>query len=133
MRDDLQDLVDEVSRVLAAPATLEDRDFTLLAFCAHGDDEDDGDGERDGVSTMDAVRTRSILGRGSTPQVRARFEEHGITTATGPLRIPADPAAGILTRLCLPVRSGDRLHGWLWLLDGGRTDVTDPRAPGLAQ
>ncbi|MQA35239.1 helix-turn-helix domain-containing protein [Modestobacter roseus] len=124
MRDDLQDLVDEVSRVLAAPATLEDRDFTLLAFCAHGDDGSD--------STMDSVRTRSILGRGSTPQVRARFEEHGITTATDPLRIPADPAAGILTRLCLPVRSGDRLHGWLWLLDGGRTDVTDPHAPGLA-
>ncbi|MGY1841212.1 MULTISPECIES: PucR family transcriptional regulator [unclassified Modestobacter] len=131
MRDDLQDLVDVVSRLLAAPATLEDRDFTLLAFCAHGGD--DGDGKGDGVSTMDAVRTRSILGRGSTPQVRARFEEHGITTATGPLRIPADPAAGILTRLCLPVRSGDRLHGWLWLLDGGRTDVTDPRAPGLAE
>ncbi|MGY1845421.1 PucR family transcriptional regulator [Modestobacter sp. SYSU DS0875] len=125
MRDDLQDLVDEVSRVLGAPATLEDRDFTLLAFCAHGDS--------DGISTMDAVRTRSILGRGSTPQVRARFEEHGITTATGPLRIPADPAAGVLTRLCLPVRSGDRLHGWLWLLDAGRTDVTDPGAPGLAE
>src|SRR4051812_19375730 len=35
MRDDLQDLVDEVSRLLGAPATLEDADFTLLAFCAH--------------------------------------------------------------------------------------------------
>jgi hypothetical protein len=35
VRDDLQELVDEVSRVLAAPATFEDSDFTLLAFCAH--------------------------------------------------------------------------------------------------
>src|SRR4051794_40632864 len=35
VRDDLQELVDEVSRVLAAPATLEDAEFTLLAFCAH--------------------------------------------------------------------------------------------------
>jgi len=43
MRDDLQELVDEVSRVLAAPATLEDADFTLLAFCAH----DDSDGLAD--------------------------------------------------------------------------------------
>src|SRR4051794_22100979 len=81
---------------------------------------------------MDAVRARSILGRGSTPQVRRRFEEFGITRATGPLRIPADPAGGILTRLCLPVRDDGRLHGYLWLLDEGRTDVDDP-APGLVE
>lgn len=124
MRDDLQDLVDEVSRLLAAPATLEDRDFTLLAFCAH-DDATEG-------TAMDAVRARSILGRGSTQETRHRFEEHGITTATAPLRVPADSAAGILTRLCLPVRAEGRLHGYLWLLDGGRIDVTDPAAPGLA-
>jgi PucR C-terminal helix-turn-helix domain len=126
VRDDLQDLVDEVSRLLAAPATLEDRNFTLLAFCAHEDALPAG-------TAMDAVRSRSILGRGSTPEIRRRFEEHGITTATGPLRVPADPAAGILTRLCLPVRAEGRLHGYLWLLDGGRTDVTDPTAPGLAE
>ncbi|MFQ1000697.1 PucR family transcriptional regulator [Modestobacter sp. SSW1-42] len=123
MRDDLQELVDDVSRVLGAPATLEDRDFTLLAFCAHDDDR---------TTTMDAVRTRSILGRSSTPEVRAWFESHGIAEATDPVRVPADPAAGILTRLCLPVRAGGELHGYLWLLDEGRTDLTDPAAPGLA-
>ena len=123
MRDDLQELVDDVSRVLGAPATLEDRDFTLLAYCAHGDDR---------ATTMDTVRTRSILGRSSTPEVRAWFESHGIADATAPVRVPADPAAGILTRLCLPVRAGGELHGYLWLLDGGRTDLTDPAAPGLA-
>src|SRR3954454_10604518 len=129
MRDALQDLVDGVSRVLSAPATLEDRAFTLLAFCAH--EQDPTDGPVPGT-TMDAVRARSILGRGSTPQVRRRFEEFGITRATGPLRIPADPAAGILTRLCLPVRDDGRLQGYLWLLDEGRTDVEDP-APGLVE
>jgi hypothetical protein len=131
VRDDLQDLVDEVSRVLGAPATLEDRDFTLLAFCAHDSAVGSG-GPVDG-GTMDAVRARSILGRGSTPEVRRRFEEFGIASAATPLRVPADPAAGILTRLCLPVRSGGRLHGYLWLLDEGRTDVSDPTAPGLAE
>jgi hypothetical protein len=130
VRDDLQDLVDEVSRLLGAPATLEDREFTLLAFCAHG--SADGSGSPVDGGTMDAVRARSILGRGSTPEVRRRFEEFGIARSATPLRIPADPAAGILTRLCLPVRSGDRLHGYLWLLDEGRTDVADPAAPGLA-
>lgn len=127
MRDDLQDLVDEVSRLLAAPATLEDRDFTMLAFCAH-DEPGGGTG-----ATMDAVRARSILGRGSTPEVRRRFEEFGIADATDPLRVPADPAAGILTRLCLPVRAGGRLQGYLWLLDEGSTDVGDPTVPGLAE
>ena len=128
MRDDLQDLVDEISAVLAAPATLEDRDFTLLAFCAH-----DGTGPATPGATMDTVRARSILGRSSTPEVRARFESHGIATATAPVRVPADPAAGVLTRLCLPVRAGGQLHGYVWLLDEGRTDVADPTAPGLAE
>ena len=123
MRDDLQDLVDEVSRLLDAPAVLEDRELTLLAFCAHGDGSD---------AAMDAVRTRSILGRGSTPEVRRWFEGHGIARATTPLRVPGDAAVGILTRLCLPVGADGRLHGYLWLLDEGRTDVADPAAPGLA-
>ena len=123
MRDDLQTLVDEVSQVLAAPATLEDADFTLLAFCAH----DDGD---DGV--MDAVRTRSILTRGSPAETRRWFEEFGIASAEAPLRTPADDAAGILTRLVLPVRHAGRTRGYLWLLDGGRIDPGDTDDPGLA-
>ena len=128
MRDDLQDVVDAVAAALGAPATLEDRDFTLLAFCAHPDAGDDtGHG-----AVLDAVRTRSILTRGSPGPTRRWFEEFGIATATAPLRTPADPAAGILTRLCIPVRSAGRLRGWLWLLDEGRTDPADLTAPGLA-
>jgi hypothetical protein len=127
VRDDLQDLVDEVSRLLGAPATLEDRDFTLLAFCAHPDSGD----EAAAGTALDAVRTRSILTRGSPGPTRRWFEEFGIATATAPLRTPADPASGILTRLCIPVRSAGRLHGWLWLLDEGRTDLSTP-TPALA-
>ena len=123
MRDDLQELVDEVSRLLAAPATLEDAEFTLLAFCAHDDSSD---------ATMDAVRTRSILTRGSPAPTRAWFEEFGIASAEAPLRTPADPAAGILTRLVIPVRHAGRTRGYLWLLDGGRIDPTDADDPVLA-
>ncbi|SDO13184.1 CdaR family transcriptional regulator [Geodermatophilus sp. DSM 45219] len=125
MRDELQELVDRVSALLGAPATLEDADFTLLAFCAHP-----VEGEETPV--MDAVRTRSILGRGSTPDTRRRFEDFGIATAEGPLRTPGDPAAGILTRLVLPVRHGGRTRGYLWLLDGGRTDPAAADDPALA-
>jgi PucR C-terminal helix-turn-helix domain len=122
MRDDLQDLVDEVSRLLGAPATLEDADFTLLAFCAHDESR---------VGAMDAVRTRSILTRGSPESTRRWFEEFGIASAEGPLRTPADPAAGILTRLVIPVRHAGRTHGYLWLLDGGRIDPDDAEDPAL--
>ena len=123
MRDDLQELVDEVSRLLAAPATLEDAEFTLLAFCAHDDSSD---------ATMDAVRTRSILTRGSPAPTRAWFEEFGIASAEAPLRTPADPAAGILTRLVIPVRHAGRTRGYLWLLDGGRIDPAAADDPALA-
>ena len=127
MRDDLQELVDEVSRLLAAPATLEDADFTLLAFCAHSVDPTD---VPDGG--MDAVRTRSILTRGSPAATREWFEEFGIAAAENPLRTPADPATGILTRLVLPVRHAGRTHGYLWLLDDGRTDPDDLADDALA-
>ena len=122
MRDDLQELVDEVSRLLAAPATLEDAEFTLLAFCAHDDSS---------AETMDAVRTRSILTRGSPAATRTWFEEFGIAAAEAPLRTPADEAAGILTRLVIPVRHAGRIRGYLWLLDGGRIDPADDGDPAL--
>jgi hypothetical protein len=128
MRDELQELVDSVSRLLGAPATLEDAEFTLLAFCAH-DDALSADGTASG---MDAVRTRSILTRGSPPETRRWFEEFGIARADGPLRTPADPDAGIRTRLVIPVRHAGRTHGYFWLLDEGRTDPDDAGDAALA-
>ncbi len=109
---DYQELVDEISALLGAPATLENRDFGLVAFGAHDSDDD---------TAMDPVRTRSILTRRSTPAVRAWFEGFGITRATGPVRIPAAPEAGVFRdRLCLPVRHRGVVLGYVWLLD------TDP-------
>jgi hypothetical protein len=109
MKADYQDLVDEISALLEAPATLENRDFGLIAFGAH-DSEDD--------LSMDPVRTRSILTRKSTPAVRAWFEGFGITRATGPVRIPAAPDAGVFRdRICLPVRHRGVVLGYVWLLD----------------
>ncbi|MFJ6180408.1 PucR family transcriptional regulator [Streptomyces sp. NPDC092295] len=109
MKDDYQELVDEISALLGVPATLENRDFGLIAFGAH-DSEDD--------TAMDPVRTRSILTRKSTPAVRAWFEGFGITRATEPVRIPAAPDAGVFRgRICLPVRHRGTVLGYVWLLD----------------
>ncbi|WP_406274093.1 helix-turn-helix domain-containing protein [Streptomyces sp. NBC_00191] len=109
MKGDYQDLVDEISALLAVPATLENRDFGLIAFGAHDSDDD---------TAMDPVRTRSILTRKSTPAVRAWFEGFGIARATGPVRIPAAPDAGVnRDRICLPVRHRGIVLGYVWLLD----------------
>ncbi|MCX5385858.1 CdaR family transcriptional regulator [Streptomyces sp. NBC_00083] len=112
VKSDYQDLVDEISALLGGAVTLENRDFGLIAFGAHDSDSDFGE------LTLDPVRTRSILTRKSTPAVRAWFEGFGITRATGPVRIPAAPDAGVLRgRICLPVRHRGVALGYVWLLD----------------
>lgn len=111
-RGDYQELVDEISELLGAPATLESRDFELIAFGAY-----DGEGDLD-ASALDPVRTRSILTRRSTAAVRTWFEGFGITRATGPVRIPPTPEAGVYRgRICLPVRHRGVVLGYVWLLD----------------
>ncbi|WP_010476827.1 hypothetical protein, partial [Streptomyces somaliensis] len=123
MKGDYQELVDEISALLGAPATLEDRDFGLIAFGAH-------DGED--ASAMDPVRTRSILTRTSTPAVRAWFEGFGIARATGPVRIPAAPDAGVYRdRLCLPVRHRGVVLGYVWLLDASPGPAPDRLAAAM--
>ncbi|MCX3291610.1 helix-turn-helix domain-containing protein [Streptomyces sp. NEAU-H22] len=111
-RGDYEELVDEISELLGAPATLENRDFELIAFGAY-----DSEGDLD-PSALDPVRTRSILTRRSTAAVRAWFEGFGITRASGPVRIPPTPEAGVYRgRICLPVRHRGVVHGYIWLLD----------------
>src|SRR5690349_6346875 len=118
-KGDYQELVDEISELLGAPATLENRDFELLAFGVY-----DSEGELD-ASALDPVRTRSILTRRSTAAVRTWFEGFGITRATAPVRIPPTPEAGVYRgRICLPVRHRGVVLGYVWLLD------SEPGAPG---
>ncbi|MFD3540879.1 PucR family transcriptional regulator, partial [Streptomyces sp. NPDC058662] len=122
MKGDYQDLVDEISALLGAPATLENRDFRLIAFGAHDSDDD---------AAMDPVRTRSILTRQSTAAVRSWFEGFGIARATAPVRIPAAPDAGVFRgRICLPVRYRGIVQGYVWLLD--REPGPGPGALGAA-
>ncbi|PBC61061.1 PucR family transcriptional regulator [Streptomyces sp. Tue6028] len=122
-RGDYQELVDEISALLGVPATLENRDFELIAFGAY-----DSEGELD-PSALDPVRARSILTRRSTAAVRTWFEGFGITRATGPVRIPPTPEAGVYRgRICLPVRHRGVVLGYVWLLD----DDPGPTAAQLA-
>jgi sugar diacid utilization regulator len=115
MRPELQDIVDEVSRLLRRPATLEDRHFNMVAFCAHSE-------------KVDEIRQHSILRRRSSAQVRQWFEQFGISTSDGPIRTPASPDQGILPRLCLPARWNGVTYGYVWLLDQ-RHDTDSARLP----
>lgn len=123
MSDDLQDVVDDLSDLLAAPAVLEDTAFTLLAYSSLSSD------------TADPVRTESILGRTASPAVRSYFLEHGIASATGPVRIPGSPERSITARVCLPARSEGRTLGYLWVLEGpgGLPTSALSRAAALAE
>ncbi|MFB4312436.1 PucR family transcriptional regulator [Actinomadura sp. GTD37] len=116
MAPDLQEIAEQAADLLRAPATLEDRDFHLVAYAAHGD-------------TIDPVRMDSILHRRASEAVRARFERYGIARATGPVRIPADTSLGQLGRLCLPVRWNNVTYGYLWLLDD-QERITGAQAAG---
>ena len=107
MGPDLQDIVDDVSRLLATPVVLEDRDFNLVVFAAHGDD-------------VDPVRRPTIMARRSSAEVQDWFESFGIATSDRPVRTPADQARGILARVCLPVRWNGVTFGYLWALDEHR-------------
>jgi hypothetical protein len=102
---ELQDIVDDVSELLGAPVTLEDTAFALIAYSSQGS----GD--------VDPVRAASILGKTATPAVRAWFEQQGIATATGPVRLPADPEQRIAARSCLPARAEGATQGYLWALE----------------
>ncbi|MFH8365401.1 PucR family transcriptional regulator [Streptomyces sp. NPDC018031] len=126
MRGDYQQLVDEISATLGAPATLEDRDFALIAFGAHDSEGDIGE------LALDPVRTRSILQRRSTAAVRAWFEGFGIARAQAPLRIPPDPAAGVfMGRICLPALHRGVVRGYVWLLDYGHLSDLELGGPGV--
>lgn len=104
---DLQNLVDDLATRLDAPTVLEDHEQRLIVYSTHSEPIDD-------------VRRDSILRRETLPSTKEWFRQYGIVQATAPLRIPRDPDAGVLGRLCVPVRHVDRLMGFLWLIDDDR-------------
>jgi len=59
----------------------------------------------------------AVLERGTNVRLRRRLTEHGVFAAREPVSIPGDPGQAILPRLCLPLRDGDQLLGFLWLID----------------
>jgi sugar diacid utilization regulator len=101
---ELQNFVEDLATRLGAPTVLEDNEQRMIAYSTHS-------------GPIDDVRRESILRRETSQDIKVWFRQFGIVAATEPLRTPGDPTAGVLGRLCAPVRYLNRLMGFLWLID----------------
>ena len=102
--NEVQTLTDSLAVRLRRPVGVDDRRFRAVAYSSHEDE-------------IDAVRRTSILGRRAPPPVIAWLEGLDIFVARDLVHIPANPELGMVTRLCFPLRFGDRLLGFLWLVE----------------
>jgi hypothetical protein len=100
---DVQGAVDALAAELGQPVLVENPRHQPLWWSAQGQ--------------VDPTRIRTILQRDITPAASALVARLGLANASGPVRTPADPAAEMLERWCVPVRAGRDLLGYLWVLD----------------
>jgi hypothetical protein len=103
---DVQRELDDLAATLGRSVSLDAPDGTLLGYSTQGTD-------------VDPVRIQAILSRRVPDAVLAYQRMHGIDTATGPVRLPANPDLGMTARTCLPVRTGRQVAAYLWVLDDG--------------
>lgn len=99
----VQSLIDALSVSLGRAVLFDDPTLTPLAHSRQWD--------------VDAVRSQSILARGVTPQIRDALLAQGIEDAEDVVYTEGDPMLGMEQRICMPVRRGGELLGYLWVLD----------------
>jgi hypothetical protein len=100
---DVQGAVDALAAELGQPVLVENPRHQPLWWSAQG--------------RADPTRIRTILQRDITPAASALVARLGLAGASEPVRTPADPAAEMLERWCVPLRAGRDLLGYLWVLD----------------
>src|SRR4051812_9553929 len=100
---DLQEIVDDLEAEIRRPISVEDRRWRLLAHSAQPDE-------------ADPVRRASILTRETPADVTAWLEGLGLLRAHDFVEIPPNDALGMARRGCLPIRHGDVLLGFLWVI-----------------
>lgn len=101
--DTLQAVVDSLAERLDLSVLIEDASFHALSWSVQ--------------TEVDDVRLHSILRRGVTAAALDAVERLGLAHATGPVRVPAVPEAGMERRWCVPLRVAEHLVGYLWVLD----------------
>jgi PucR family transcriptional regulator, proline-responsive transcriptional activator len=110
MNGDLQAELDALAATLGRSVSLDDPVGGLICYSAQDDD-------------VDPVRVSAILARRVPADIQSWQNQHGIATATAPVRIPANPKLRMGARLCVPVRRQRTRLGYLWITEGaGRLD-----------
>jgi hypothetical protein len=115
---DMQAVVDRLAHALRQSVLIEDRDQHPVWWSTRG--------------AVDATRARTILDRRVDPAAAAVVRRFRLAKATAPVRTPALPEAEMWARWCMPIRSGDRLLGFLWVLDPDET-IGEPELPSLVE
>lgn len=100
----VQLIVDTLSQALDRAVLLDDEELTSITHSRQ-------------LGRLDDLRLYSVLQRGTLPEAKSRLLGYGIRTATEPVRMPAVPEHGQMPRWCVPIRSGQRRLGYLWILD----------------
>ncbi|MFN8624323.1 MAG: helix-turn-helix domain-containing protein [Chloroflexota bacterium] len=103
-RTDLRSIVTALADRVRSPLLLEDARQRSVAYSPQ-------------YQAVDELRKEAILTGSLSPEIMAWSDSFGIRTSAGPVRTPADPARGILPRVCVPVRHAGILLGFIWAID----------------
>src|SRR6266496_4417941 len=103
----MQAVVDQLAETLGQSVLIEDRNQHPVWWSTRG--------------SVDPTRTRTILDRRVNPKAAAVVRRFKLAQASAPVRTPAIPEADMWPRWCMPIRSGDRLLGFVWVLDPDET------------
>ncbi len=111
----VQNVVDELARVIGRPITVEDAEGRLIAYSIHDE-------------PVDTVRMETLLRKGASSATIEALKKRGvyrnINSAPGIVRVPAIPEIGFTSRICAAIRGGARVLGYLWVVDESPTVPT---------
>lgn len=99
----LQELIDGLADRLQRSVAIDDPGIHLIVTSRHFGDED-------------PVRIQSVLGRAVDLTIAGKILSLGIERAQEPQHIPAMPEFNLKPRVCIPIRYGGLLLGFLWLI-----------------
>lgn len=102
---EIQSITDSLARRIQRPVNIDDAEMRLLTHSAQAG------------AVIDDGRLATILRRRVPDEVVSWLRSLGIASASGAVRIPANPALGTLARVCVPIRCRDTLLGYLWVID----------------
>lgn len=112
----LQGIINGLADQLGLPVVLEDANQQLMVYSPHYD-------------VSDRIREETILRRTTAQRVVDWFGPFDIAGQPDPFVVPGDADAGILPRLCIPIRYLDAILGYAWvLLPDGQVDAAGTAA-----